>query len=381
MSVEPHAPAKGTPPLLDKLARRIRADGPITVAGYMEACLADPEFGYYRRRDPFGVQGDFITAPEVSQMFGELLGLWCVAAWRGMGSPVPVQLIELGPGRGTLMADALRAARLVPEMLAAVRLHLVETSPALQARQAETLRDCGVKPTWHKALGDVPEAPAILLANEFLDALPVRQLVRKGDAWRERCVGLDDGGHLAFMLSPEPVDASVLPASMHEAASEGAIAEIRPAVPAFARELSLRATANPLAALVIDYGHAESGVGDTLQAVRAHDFADPLAAPGEADLTAHVDFEALGAAARAQGLDALGPITQRALLLGLGLRQRCDTLLAANPAQAETIAEGATRLVSAEEMGELFLAMALTSPGLPTPPPFGATTSEDASPA
>ncbi|MCG8559886.1 MAG: SAM-dependent methyltransferase, partial [Hyphomicrobiales bacterium] len=179
------------------LKQRIAESGPITIAAFMEACLADPGFGYYRTRDPFGRDGDFTTAPEISQIFGELIGLWCVEVWRGMGAPPCVRLIELGPGRGTLMADALRAARLVPAFLDAVELHLVETSPVLRVRQAETLRTVGSDPRWHATLDAVPAGPAIVIANEFLDALPVRQFVHRADRWHERCVGLDRSGALA----------------------------------------------------------------------------------------------------------------------------------------------------------------------------------------
>lgn len=364
--------------LADKLSRRLRASGPMTVADYMQACLTDPDFGYYRAGDPFGAQGDFVTAPEVSQIFGELIGLWCVTVWRAMGEPAPLRLIELGPGRGTLMADALRAARLVPDFPRAARVHLVELNPALRTVQAERLTDLPVEPSWHARLDEVPAGVSLVIANEFLDALPIRQFLFQGGAWHERLVGLDDAGRFAFVLADAPVsDASILPPGLRASPADGAVAELRPGMHDLAAILGRRARAYPLAALIVDYGHARSGWGDTLQAVRAHAFADPLAEPGRADLTAHVDFAALAEAAGAQGLTVRGPLPQGQFLLALGLAQRCDRLLRHNPARAEEIAAGAARLVNADRMGELFKVMALTDPARPVPPPFAAQQFED----
>ncbi|MEK9723414.1 MAG: SAM-dependent methyltransferase, partial [Rhodospirillaceae bacterium] len=282
--------------LIDIIRRQILLQGPMTVAQYMEFCLAHPEHGYYRKRDPLGVAGDFTTAPEISQMFGELLGLWAGVVWQGMGEPNPVRLVELGPGRGTLMADARRAARMVPGFADALRVHLVETSPVLRARQAATLADAD--PAWHGTDADIPPGPAIVFANEFLDALPVRQFQRGAAGWRERLVGLTaDGERLEFVLSPPQPINPLLPDS-RKTAAPGAIVEVSPAVLNIAGRLGARIVRDGGAALIVDYGGAG---GATLQAVRDQKYWDPLAAPGDADLTAHVDFAMLTAALKATG--------------------------------------------------------------------------------
>ncbi len=362
---------EGPSTLACKLERRILENGPISVAGFMEACLLDPEFGYYRRHLPIGRGGDFITSPEVSQMFGELIGLWCVEVWRAMGAPSPFKLIELGPGRGTLMADALRAARVEPDFQRALSLHLVEACVPLARLQAECLKPFGIGVTWHETLDELPPAPALVIANEFIDCLPTRQFMRRGDAWYERCIGLDDAGGLAFGVSPSPIlDGSGQKIrALRLGASHGDIFETRPLAERLAASLGDRAARHLLAALIIDYGHVTSAPGDTLQAVRSHRYADPLAAPGEADLTAHVDFAALARAATAHGLDVWGPLSQRGFLLALGLAKRAERLLAdANAEQAKAVVSGARRLVGREQMGEIFKVIALTSPGLTAPP-------------
>ncbi len=361
----------GPDTLVCKLKRRIASAGAITLAHYMEACLGDPEFGYYATRDPFGVEGDFITAPEISQIFGELIGLWCVSVWRDMGAPSPLRLVELGPGRATLMADALRAVRLVPEFLQATHIHLVETSPVLRGTQSTNLRATPMRPLWHHRLGDVPGGAAIVIANEFLDALPVRQFERREGAWFERCVGVSDTGGFIFCTAPAPLETpDMLPASVRVGAKDGDIAEIRPGAEALVEDLAGRAKHHPLAALVIDYGHRVSAPGETLQAVKAHEFSDPLAMPGEADLTAHVDFAELGGTAVKNGLQVHGPIPQADFLNALGLRERCARLMEKAPEKdRELIASGAKRLADRAQMGEHFKVMALTSEGL-TPPPF-----------
>lgn len=354
------------------LKRRIAETGPITIAEFMETCLADPEFGYYQGRDPLGRDGDFVTAPEISQIFGELIGLWCVEVWRGMGQPADLRLIELGPGRGTLMADALRAARLVPAFLDAAELHLVETSPVLKRRQAETLKDVLPAPHWHDALSDVPAGPAILVANEFLDALPVRQFVHRADRWHERCIGMDRTGALTFCTGTGALqDTGLIPPPLRAGAPEDTIVEVRPAATALLEELGRRGAQHGLAALIIDYGHTKHALGETLQAVRRHRYADPLADIGTADLTAHVDFATLADVARSVGLRVWGPTTQSEFLLRLGLAQRCEQLVAgADTAKARTVSAAATRLVEHGQMGDLFKVVALTSAELPPPPPF-----------
>lgn len=355
------------------LRRRIAAAGPITVAEYMAEALGHPEHGYYMRRDPFGQAGDFTTAPEVSQMFGELIGLWWRVMWETMGRPAPVNLVELGPGRGTLMADALRAAASPAGGAAfadSLRLHLVETSPVLRWRQRQTLLAAhpNLKPVWHDRFEDVPNGPLLLVANEFFDALPVQQYVRSGDQWLERKVDLKDN-RFAFAL--EPVTALPELSGVPDVA-DGSLVEVCPAADTMAGVIGVRIARFGGAALVIDYGHRRSAPGDTLQAVRDHAYADVLDAPGEADLTHHVDFDALIRAAIAAGAVPFGPIPQMVFLSRLGIAARADALLAkATREQVEAIRSAAHRLLHPREMGEIFKAVALIHPALPIPPGFG----------
>jgi SAM-dependent MidA family methyltransferase len=349
--------------LLAELSARIRRDGPMPVDRFMQVCLGHPVHGYCARPDSIGAAGDFVTAPEISQVFGELIGLWCAVVWDGMGRPAPVRLVELGPGRGTLMKDALRAARAMPGFLSALSVHLVEVSEPLRRRQQQTLAASGAPAAWHETVKDAPAGPAIVVANEFLDALPIRQLVCDGEVWRERVVALDADGKLQFAAG------SAVRFASREPAVEGAIAELRPGEDELLAALVARAA--PLAALFIDYGPADAALGDTLQAVRGHAYADPLADPGAADLTAHVRFAALADKARAAGLAADGPITQAELLGRLGIVERTARLMAANPARAGEIEAATQRLMSPSGMGQLFKALSVRSPGLPVPPPFG----------
>jgi NADH dehydrogenase [ubiquinone] 1 alpha subcomplex assembly factor 7 len=356
-------------PLEVELRAMISASGPIPVSRYMALCLSHPEHGYYTNRDPFGRAGDFVTAPEISQMFGELVGLWAAEVWRQMGSPPAVRLIELGPGRGTMMADALRAARALPAFRSALSVHLVETSPALERRQRETLAACGVPITWHRALAEVPAGAAIIFANEFFDALPVHQAVRGAQGWHERVVGLDHEGRLAFAFSPVLSPIAHMPQRLDATAAPGAIFEWRCAEAI--RALAARVARNG-AALIIDYGHTESGLGDTLQAVRGHRFADVLAEPGEADLTAHVDFAALRADAERAGTHVYGSIEQGLFLQRLGITQRAARLKTATPAKADAIDAALARLTGPGPagMGRLFKALALCDPTLGPLPGF-----------
>jgi NADH dehydrogenase [ubiquinone] 1 alpha subcomplex assembly factor 7 len=357
--------------LAERLRNRIEREGAISVHDYMESCLADRRSGYYTTRQPIGAAGDFITAPEISQIFGELIGAWAVAVWQAMGAPASVIVAELGPGRGTLMADAIRAWRSAPEFLASVSVALVETSPTLEAVQRETISDCPASLRWYAGLEDVPRGPLILIANEFIDALPVRQVVREGGAWRERTVTLTETG-FAFSAGA-PLEGDALPAWLgQEDTTDGAIVETRPDAAKLIETLAGRAKDAPVSALIADYGHAESGIGDTLQAVRRHRFADPLTAPGETDLTAHVDFAALKEAARARGLATFGPMSQGQFLLELGFESRCDRLTRnATPDQRQAILSGAARLADPRQMGALFKMLVLQSSGLAPPPPFG----------
>jgi NADH dehydrogenase [ubiquinone] 1 alpha subcomplex assembly factor 7 len=355
-----------------RLKERIAREGPITVADYMEACLGDKDAGYYPSRQPIGADGDFITAPEVSQIFGELLGLWAVAVWQSMGEPKPVVVAELGPGRGTLMADALRAWARVPRFLDSVQVALVETSPVLREVQQTALHGAEAPIRWCERLAQAAKGPLIVIANEFVDALPIRQLVWREGAWRERCVSIVASGGFSFREG-RPVDNDNLRHAAHALnVPDGSILEIRPAGNALIAELSARAREAPLAALFLDYGHAETACGDTLQAVSRHRFADPLQAPGEVDLTAHVDFAALKDSAIGHGLAAYGPMAQGEFLRKLGLDARRDALCkTATPEQRDEIVSGAERLTDADAMGLLFKVLAVTRAGLAPPPPFG----------
>jgi SAM-dependent MidA family methyltransferase len=348
--------------LLAVLAERIRREGPMPVDRYMQACLGDPLYGYRHKPQSIGRAGDFVTAPEISQVFGELIGLWCAAVWEGMGKPAPVRLVEPGPGRGTLMGDALRAASVMPDFLAAASVHLVEVSPPMRRLQRQAQRQAPPI-EWHETADEVPPGPAIIVANEFLDALPIRQLVYDGRAWRERVVALAPDGRLSLAAG------GTVEFRSHASAAPGAIAEVRPGEDALLAALAARPA--PLVALLVDYGPAEAALGDTLQAVRHHAYVDPLAEPGTADLTAHVQFAALAAKARAAGLAADGPLTQAEFLGRLGIVERTARLMAANPARAAEIEAATQRLMSPGGMGQLFKALAVRSPGLPAPPPFG----------
>ena len=342
------------------IARRLLLTGPISVADFMAEALGHPRLGYYRRARPLGAAGDFTTAPEISQMFGELIGAWLAERWRAMGSPA-VTLVELGPGRGTLMADALRATRGVPGFHAALRVHLVETNTTLRAEQQRAL--AAFDPTWHERFDDVPSGPMLLVANEFFDALPVRQFEKTAHGWRERMVGLaPDGETLMFALAPGATPfARFLPD-----AADGAQAEIGEAGRALAASIGARVTRDGGWALIIDYGY-ESGSAATLQAVRGHKGASILERPGETDLSAHVDFAALAAAAQAP---TYGPVRQADFLRRLGILQRAETLKAgASEAQRREIDVTLARLIDPDQMGSLFRVMAVGD-GRSTPAGF-----------
>lgn len=350
----------------DKLRRLITAVGPISVADYMSLVLSDPEHGYYTTRTAIGLEGDFITAPEISQMFGELIGIWCVAAYEALDRPQRVSLVELGPGRGTLMADLLRAGRVDPGFIRAAEVHLVEISPELRRRQGASLSGLA-SPVWHSRIDDLPDGPLIVVANEFFDALPIRQYVNSERGWRERVVGLDDSDNLAFGLGAATADLALLPHGASEAPL-GAVAEINRPAEAIIGTLAHRLVRHGGAALIFDYGHLKSGFGETLQAVRAHHYADPLSAPGECDLTAHVDFDRLARAAAAEGVAVMGPVTQGDFLLAMGLAERAGALGSGRSVEEQAnIVAAVERLAGPEEMGTLFKTMAVTHPSMSLP--------------
>ena len=350
--------------LAEVIRRRIAQTGPMPVSDYMALCLSHPEHGYYVTRDPLGRAGDFITAPEISQIFGELIGLWAAEVWRGLGAPARVILAELGPGRGTLMADALRAGGQVPGFAAAAEVVLVEVSPVLRAAQARAVPGA----RWVDGVADLPdEAPLIVIANEFFDALPIRQWVRRGGRWRERMVGLQ-GDRLVWGLGPSVAGPD---------APDGAVREESPQAQAVAAEIGRRLAAQGGAALILDYGAEapEAGGGDTLQALRAHAPADPLEAPGKSDLTAHVDFAALADAARAAGARACPLLTQGVFLERLGITARARALARAAAGRGDAATAGAVaaahrRLTHPDQMGVLFKALCLHAPHSPVPPGF-----------
>ncbi len=345
----------------DLLKARIRVSGPITLADYMAECLLHPRHGYYTTRDPFGAAGDFTTAPEISQMFGELLGLCLAQSWLDQGAPTPFALAELGPGRGTCMADILRATRAVPGFHAALRLHLVEASPTLRARQALSLAP--LVPIWHDSVADLPRSPLFLIANEFFDALPIRQFQRSGQGWREVMVGLL-GQALGLGLGPT----ARVTALDHRLAdtSDGAVVEICPAAGAIISEVSTRVAQHGGLVLIIDYGGWQSR-GDTFQALKSNALADPFAAPGEADLTAHVDFAALAAASQL----AHAYTTQGALLGHLGMGARAERLAQGlSGARLQSHLAATRRLTDDAEMGTLFKSLVLYPAACPPPPGF-----------
>ena len=348
--------------LHDHICDVIRTNGPITVARYMEICLTHPEQGYYTAHDPLGVAGDFTTAPEISQMFGELIGLFLADCWLGMGRPSPVHLIELGPGRGTLMADALRAMKIVPNLTEATQVHFIEVSPALKEMQKKAVPSAN----WPGSLDEVPAGFSFVIANEFFDCLPVRQFVKTSPGWAERMVTLD-GGKLVF--TGGEVEG---PLSLPEAGfNPGDIKETCPQGAFWISAISQRLKGFGGLALIIDYGYDREGTGDTFQAVQGHKPVNVLESPGVCDLTAHVNFLELKDKAEQNGLTVFGPVPQGIFLQNIGIEQRAGKLLdQASEAHKKDILSAVERLVSNEEMGELFKVLCLGKKGWPAPAGF-----------
>ncbi|MES0811576.1 class I SAM-dependent methyltransferase [Roseibium sp. SCPC15] len=349
--------------LKDKIKARIANDGPLTVAQFMSVCLSDPDAGYYTTREPFGKDGDFITAPEVSQMFGELVGAALLSAYEALGSPKQFELVELGPGRGTLMSDLLRMASLRPPFLQAARLNLVEMSPRLRAIQKKTLTRFALKPEFRDGFRDVPDGPLILVANEFFDALPIHQFIRTTEGWKERQIGLDRSGELSFGAGTASLPEEAVPQEFAQS-PEGTVFETQPASNAIAEEIGARLAARGGVALIMDYGYLKTAPGDTLQALYKHAYDDVLSHPGDADLTAHVNFEALAAAARRSGASPLPPLSQGEFLLRSGLLERAGVLGTGKTHQEqETIRDAVERLAAPDQMGNLFKVLAITGNG------------------
>jgi SAM-dependent MidA family methyltransferase len=357
-------------PLQRLIGEIIDRDGPISIERYWDLALFHPEHGYYASQDPFGERGDFITAPEISQMFGELVAAWLVAAWHALGAPAPFVLAEMGPGRGTLMADILRTAgRLDRSFMAAARVTLIETSDRLARIQAERLASFDLPVRHRKRLQEIEPGPFLLVANELFDAVAIRQFLWTGDGWREKCVGRAPGGRLTFGTMPGPA-ALDLPESLPPP-RPGDIIELSPQRDALADQLASRLVAGAGLALLFDYGHARSSFGDTLQAMRAHGFADPLVDPGRCDITSHVDFAALAARFSQRGL-AIAPVMEQGeFLLRLGLAERAEALgRGRDTVEQEALTAAALRLAGRAEnqMGRLFKVLAIASSPLPLPP-------------
>ena len=375
--------------LKDRILAQIKSSGPMSIASYMNWCLLDPTQGYYPTRDPLGFakdgKSDFITAPEISQMFGEVLGLWLIDRWRAMGKPKTLHLVEYGPGRGVMMSDMLRTARLDKDFFAALNVYLIEMSSALEGKQAETLANCGVPVFWVQSLGEVPAGPAIVIGNEYLDCLAIRQWIMKdrfkeNAGWHERMVDAhpSNPGKLIYSIAEAPIsktDQAFLPTNMPFVKDDDLL-EINPGLGQIAEVLRKRFADHPGAALFIDYGSEATEFGDSFQALKKHEKVYPLDEPGHADLTARVDFAALGEWAHKAELITYGPCTQAAFLLRLGVEVRAVALsksveAKSSPELKAKIARQLRRLTHPDDMGGLFKAIAIQSPGLPAPLGFG----------
>jgi SAM-dependent MidA family methyltransferase len=356
--------------LKQRLTRLIASDGAISVADYMAVCLFDPKSGYYTTQEPFGVSGDFTTAPEISQMFGELLAVWTLSAWHQLGKPVPSMLAEIGPGNGTLMADMLRTLnQLDPAFVILSRIGMIEASPRLAEKQRAKLAAGKAKPTWFTEVSALPQVPLILVGNEIFDALPFRQFVKTPTGWRERMVSLTSDDALCFSVGMSGIDESILPQGAADA-PEGAIFEVAPAREALMDLIASHIAKHGGAALFADYGHLKSGVADTFQALRGHAYDDVFANPGQADLTSHVDFDALSVVARGHGLDVT-LATQGEFLLAMGLLERAGAVGASmDQAGRERVQRDVERLAGPGEMGNLFKVMMIAPKGVSLPP-FG----------
>ncbi|UHS61925.1 class I SAM-dependent methyltransferase [Agrobacterium vaccinii] len=350
-------------PLARRIKSIIRLNGPMSVTDFFSLCLADPEHGYYKTRQPFGRTGDFVTAPEVSQLFGEMLGVFIVHAWQRHGTLANARLVEIGPGRGTMMADMLRVIqRIAPPLYESMTVHLIETSPRLTETQQQTLASHGTKISWHDSFDDVPPGFLLIAANELFDAIPIRQFVKTPQGFRERVVAMDAQDELIFTTGLASIDPELLP-PFPEKQPIGTIFEYSPAREAVMAALSQALKRNGGTAVIIDYGHTISGFGDTLQALRMHEFDPVLAHPGQADLTSHVDFESLSKTAQANGIHINGCLPQGDFLYGLGLKERAETLAAnATPDQTLEIAEAVNRLAGegVGKMGALFKVLAVS---------------------
>jgi len=350
-----------TAPLKERIIRHISMNGPLPLAEYMHWCLADGTHGYYQTQNVFGRDGDFITAPEISQMFGELIGIWLVKIWHTLGCPTPFNLVELGPGKGTLMRDALRASKVDVDFSSAAKPVLIETSDRLIEEQTELLKS-QPNARWHKSIDEMGDIPVLLIANEFLDALPLRQYIKHNNEWFERGIGTNERDELVWVALPTSTLKSTLLPQDNEKEPEGSIHEISTIRESFIEQIAGHVKHNSGAALFIDYGHAKSGYGDTFQAMAKHEYADPLEVPGKADLTSHVDFEPLIRLAEECGCQTMPIMSQGEFLLKLGLLERAGSLGAGKSAEKQQrITREAERLALPHEMGDLFKVFAFSS--------------------
>ncbi|MCD6035867.1 MAG: class SAM-dependent methyltransferase [Rickettsiales bacterium] len=364
-------------PLAKHLVTLIREQGPMNIAQFMAEALGHPQYGYYMAREPFGAEGDFTTAPEISQMFGELIGIWCAHHWQAIGAPRNTIVVELGPGRGTLMKDFLRGTKSVYGFHDAITIHLVESSPRLREIQAQTLKESyGVEVCWHEHVATLPSQTMLLVANEFFDALPVHQYVKTPQGWREKHISITrDGAALQFMLSPNSSPFTLALDEQYTQAPDGAVFEYSPLSTTIMGEMASRIAKEGGMGLIIDYGYTRTRRtpewNETLQAVQKHQFHPILQDIGNADITAHVDFSALVQEAERQGVHCYGPVGQGHLFNHLGIEMRAKALLNhATPKQQEAIVSAVERLVTEQHMGILFKALAITHPLMDRPAGF-----------
>ncbi len=352
--------------LKSRIIRHIQTSGPLPLAEYMHWCMADAKAGYYTNQQAIGARGDFVTAPEISQMFGELIGIWAIEAWQACGSPEQFNLVELGPGKGTLMSDLLRATAVLPAFQSAAQINMIETSERLQAIQREVLGEANV--SWHKSVKSIADQPSIIIANEFLDVLPIRQYVKTDSNWHERVISIDGDNELIWSLSNAKLEAENLPEGA-ESEPDGAILEISATREAFLISCCEHILKHGGAALFIDYGHGKTGFGETFQAMRNHGFADPLEAPGEVDLTSHVDFGALANIVKEAGLEVKPLMTQGDFLIKLGLLERAGQLGHGKSEEMQAqITSAVERLAGPQEMGTLFKVFCVSAKDMKLPP-------------
>jgi len=346
--------------LEDKIKNILKEKGHMTTDEYMSVCLYDDEFGYYRVHDPIGRDGDFITSPEISQTFGEMIGAWLAATWSSVDSPKEKILVELGPGRGTLMKDILRATKNVDGFHDGLEVHLVEVNEKLRDRQRNVLEHEKVEIFWHDSVDDLPAKPIFLVANEFFDALPIVQFTKMKKGWRENIIRLDEEGNLEFGILEKKTKPCKLVPEEFDDAKVGDFYEMSPYSIEVIEKISEHIKKHDGAALIIDYGYFKNELADTFQSVKAHKYHNPLKTPGEADLTAHVNFPNLQKVAIKKGVNAYANVTQGELLVSLGIGIRAKAIMEKlNGRDKDVFGDAIKKLISVDEMGSLFKCMAI----------------------